>query len=478
MTRPLLFALTLALLLPASPAPASPSDSWVYEGRIYDGGPGPAREASVLVEGGRIACVAAPGDCPVPTGTPRVVSTGATLMSGLIDLHVHARPHYAAVFPRGGVTAVRDANNTFALLDEVDATPGAPRVFRSGPMLDGPDSVIAGMSERDGPPGAYPIRSQELLVVRTAAEAEDAVDRLAAAGAHHVKLYETLPLDAFRAAVGRAHRHGLPVMADLGTAMTRGLTRARVDAIEAAQAGVDSLEHASGVALAYRRLGGDPLAGPINEALLDRIARALVDAGTLIVPTAIGLEQMAADAFPTADTYPLAAQLEEQLVGWWRHSHTQGAKDRAGWQRQAAFHRAFLRRFVALGGRLGAGSDVPALPMVVPGDALRHELGLLVGYGLSPVQALQAATGGAARLMRRDDLGELAVGRHADVLLVNGDPTADLGALAHIHAVWQAGRPLHGAAPATAGSRIERIEVASAALGEALTVDVYLPRRL
>lgn len=443
-------ALALALMLPAAATPAAPGtddDTWVYQGRIYDGGVDGARDAMVVVEGGVIACVAAPGGCDAPPDAPRIASKGATLMPGLVDLHVHARPHYAPVFVRGGVTSVRDANNTLPTLEAVAAAPGAPRVFGSGPMLDGPASVIIAMSEHAGPPGAHLLEAQALFVIETGAQAEQAVDLLAEAGVSHVKLYETLSLDAFRAAVARAHVHGLPVMADLGTAMTRGLDRAQVDAMQAAEAGVDSIEHASGVALAYRRLGGDPLAGDIDMALLDRIATTLVEAGTTVVPTLVGPRNMAADAFPETGDYPLADTLDAGLLGWWRQLHGSAAPKRAAWQRDAAFVEAFMRRFIALGGRVGAGTDVPALPMVVPGDALRHEVGLLAGLGLSPVQALHAATGGAARLVGSDDIGRIEAGRRADLLLVHGDPTEDVTVLGDMLGVWLDGVRRVDAAP-------------------------------
>ena len=423
------------------------SGAWVFTGRVHDGGTGPAREAEVVVQGERIRCVAAPGGCDLPAGARRIVAPDATLIPGLIDLHVHAREGYAEVFIKGGVTSVRDANNSFATIEGIRRMPGAPRVFASGPLLDGPGSVLAGMSEKEGAPGAFPIAEQELLLVATPEDAVRAVDLLADAGAQHVKLYELMPPAAFAAAVGRARERGLPVMVDLGLAVTRGLDGAEVDALQAAQAGVASIEHASGVALAYRRLGGDPEAQELDAALLEHIAGVLVEADVAVVPSLVGIRAMASEAYPAAADYPLVAELDPGLTGWWQASHAAAEGKRERFAQVLHLHGAFLRAFIARGGRVGVGTDVPALPMLVPGDALRHEIALLAGHGLSPAEALHAATGGAARILGSTEVGRVEAGRYADLVLVQGDPSRVPMAAGAVLAVWKGGTLVHGAPP-------------------------------
>lgn len=434
-------ALALALLF-APPAAAQPgSGSWSFQGRVYDGGTGPARQAMVVVSEGRIVCFDAPGECAVPEGARRIEAADATLMPGLVDLHTHARPHYAALWVEAGVTSIRDGNNSLAVLDEIRANqPLAPRVFGSGPLLDGPESVLAGMSEKAGPPDAFPVREQQLMMVATPEEAERAVDLLADNGAQHIKLYEQLPLPVYRAAAARARARGLPVMTDLGMATTRGLSHAEVDALQAAEAGATSLEHLGGVALAYRRLGGDPLADTFDEALLDRIAVALVEAGVAVVPTLVGASNMASEEYPDAGDYPLAERLHPDMLAWWRGLHSgHGAENRQEYQREYRFRKAFLGRFIEHGGVIGAGSDTPALPMVVAGDSLHVEMRALQSLGLTAPQALHAATGAAARIAGRDEIGRIAVGKRADIVLVDGDPTRQLSDSRRVRAVWQDG---------------------------------------
>lgn len=443
-------ALTLLASLVALPAQAtelaSPADSWVFNGRVFDGGKSAATIAMVVVQGDRIVCVAEPGGCAVPAGAQRIEIGERTLLPGLIDLHTHARPTYAPLWVEAGVTTIRDGNNSLEMLDAIRAAePLAPRVFGSGPLLDGPESVIAAMGGLNGAPGSHPIREQQLMLVTTPAEAGHAVDLLAANGAQHIKLYEQLAPEVYFAAASRARHHGLPVMTDLGMATTRGLSKAQVDVLQAVEAGATSIEHGGGVALAYQRLGGNPLDEALDEALLDQIARPIVEAGAALVPTLVGTLNMAAETYPSDSSYPLAEKMQPEVHTWWRSLHEgHGSKHRHEYRQEEHFRRAFLRRFLANGGIVGAGTDTPALPMVVAGDALHVELRALEALGLSPAEALHAATGAAAGILGSEDVGRIAPGRLADLLLVDGDPSRQLADSRNVRAVWQSGRLVFG----------------------------------
>jgi hypothetical protein len=222
----------------------------VLTGRLIDGsGAAPIADGVVVIDGEQIRCAGSRADCVVPRDARVIDAAGGTILPGLIDLHAHVRPHYLSFFLAAGVTSVRDASNDFEILEEMGRDGlGRARLFWSGPVIDGEESVL----------GAAALR------VRTAGEAEAAVDTLVAHGVDLIKLYEQLPLEAYRAATQRARKHGLPVATDLGLQVGRGLTASRVDALEAIAAGVTSIEHASGFALAYQRLGGDPAREPID----------------------------------------------------------------------------------------------------------------------------------------------------------------------------------------------------------------------
>ncbi|GGK36579.1 hypothetical protein GCM10008955_32990 [Deinococcus malanensis] len=241
--------------------------------------------ATVLIQDGVILEVGT--NLPIPAGT-LVLDAGpdGTILPGLIDLHVHARPDYAHWFPEAGVTTVRDAGNSLDVIRDLRTLAHSgegPRVYASGTILDGEDSIFQHFGEGvlievgDQRAGAW--------ILQNVQDAQGAVDALVAAGVDTVKLYEQLPPDAFQAAVQRARDHGLPVMTDLGTRFTRGLDGARVDALEALDMGVRTIEHASGFALAFQRLGFDAATQFPTDDVLRQFARAVVDAGAVLVPT-------------------------------------------------------------------------------------------------------------------------------------------------------------------------------------------------
>lgn len=406
-------------------------DVLVLTGRVIDGtGAAPVEDGVVVVEGDRIRCAGSRRTCRPPRGAQVIDAGEGTILPGLIDLHTHARPHYRWMFLAAGVTTVRDLNNGFAVLDELGRDgPDRVRFVWSGPLVDGPKSVIKAMGG-------------EIFEVTTPEAARAAIDTLAARGAGVVKLYEQIPPAAFRAAAERAAELGLPVAADLGTQLTRGLKGSEVDALEALEAGVTSIEHLSGFALAYQRLGGDPASDPLDPVLIDSLARAVVRHDVAVVPTLIVDAGFAAESLDFAADIPLADRLPDGMAEWWTGMHASlSPTARATAAADLRLSVALLRRIHELGGRIGAGSDTPAGPFDIPGGGLHHELRLLVELaGLSPLEAIRAATGEAARILGSDELGVLAAGKVADLVVVDGNPAEDIGATRELRWVIKSGR--------------------------------------
>lgn len=422
-----LLALGLALCAAsASPAPAAASLTLI--GPYFDGLGDVVGQGVVVVEAGRIRCAGATGRCRPDRGGRVITVDDGLILPGLIDLHVHARSHYLRAFPAAGVTTLRDANNTLETIARLEAQTGAPRIVAAGPMLDGEGSVVAGMSETAAAPGGQPWERIMPVLVTEPGQASAAVAALADRGVGVIKLYEQLPPDAFLTATATARRLGLPVMADLGVAGTRGLTAATVDALEAARAGVTTIEHLSGFALAYRNRGGDPHAENLDEALLDRLADEFRATGAAVVPTLTNTVHALASEPPDLVGIPVSAFAERTLGGWWQQLFATHQREdlRQRSRVDGRFARALLPRLAARGVPIGAGTDTPAAPFTVPGGGLHQELEYLVEFGLSPRQALVAATGGAAALLGRQDLGVIRDGAVADLVVVKGKPLADI----------------------------------------------------
>jgi cytosine/adenosine deaminase-related metal-dependent hydrolase len=442
----------------AAVAQATPDSVLVLQGRLWDGTGRPALEQAVLVlREGRVAAVGRAGRVAVPAGA-RVLTfpAGHTILPGLIDLHQHLRPQYAAWLLPAGVTTVRDANNTLQTLAEVQSIrPYAPRVLYSGPLLDGSTSFFyqllqsSGMSAQEikstlRPATAGPVNQNMMLEATTPEQARAAVDSLASHGVAVIKLYEQLTWPVYQAAAARARERGLPVMTDLGMLVTRGMRGAQVDARQALQAGVASIEHGSGYALAYQRLGGDPTREPFDDKLLDRLARETVRARTALVPTlSVFYGGAQPDSARVLTGLPGAGYVPPGMQAFFAMQQ-RGMKGEAHQLSVTDLHlaQALLRRVQQRGGLIGAGTDAPAGSYNLPGGGLHRELALLVEAGLTPAQALYAATGGAARILRQPQLGTLQPGQVADVVVVAGKPDQHIRASRAVRYVIQAGHLL------------------------------------
>lgn len=417
--------------------------SVVLEGRLFDSTTGQVLDDGVVViSGQRIACSGKRAACDVPDGAVARRFDDAMILPGLIDLHVHARPHYLGAFLPSGVTTIRDANNTLGVVEEMRQMHPRPRLIASGPLLDFPDSVIGRMSETAGFLGDHPLDELTPVFVTGREQAVASVEALAESGVDFIKLYATLDHESFEAAVAAADARDLRVAADLGMLFTQGLSGASVDIVQAAQTGVASIEHVSGLALAYERRGGDPYADAIDDQILDAIADDLLDTDVAVVPTLANLVQFSDPGSLSLDGLPGSDLLPTYFEDHWR--------DLLGWSQQAReqfvsarrLKEALLVRLFGRGMMIGAGSDLPAAPYMLPGSALHLELEAMVMAGMTPVGALQAATTHGAAILGQEDLGHLGRGAHADVLVVEGDPTRVVTDSRNVLGVWMAGEEI------------------------------------
>ncbi|MFN0119478.1 MAG: amidohydrolase family protein [Blastocatellia bacterium] len=380
---------------------------------LIDGrGGAPVPDAVVVIRGDKIAAAGARKTVAIPKGAEIVEARGLTLAPGLIDSHFHIDGDNGlpALFLRHGVTSIRDPGEWIQSYDPPrQAGAPVPRLFLADPHIDS-----------SGP--AYP---EDAVVVRDAAEARHAVNGNLARGASSIKVYFRLPLGLIRVVTATAHARGVPVTAHLEI----------VDAIDAIRAGVDGIEHVTsfGVSLLaprdaetyrqavlkdnnarrdgrYKMWSEIDLASPRVKNLLDLLVRR----GTFVSATLAVFEKRPGDRDTT-------------------EMHVRGF--------------ANMLKFVGLarqaGARVVAGSH-SSVPHAERGWAYQRELELLVESGLTPLQAIVAATTEQARFFRiAERLGSIEAGKLADLILVDGDPGQDITAMRRVRRVMLNGKWVH-----------------------------------
>ncbi len=396
---------------------------------LIDGSGGPSLpDAAVVVRGGRIESVGSRGDFQLPGKTREVDVSGQWIIPGLIDAHVHltsARSWAPSRFLAWGVTTIRDVHGGAPSLSTLKKRPsqGAP---------DGPRTYLAG-AMIDGLPATFP----DAIGVNNEREARKGVDRLVSAGADFIKIYSRIDAQLLKAIVDEARAFNLGVTGHLG--MT--------DALSAAKAGIASIEHLTGVPEAaspkpsslftahYRGFFPGWTAferswAGLDSAALTRVANRLAEAKIILIPTLVLHETLSRLDEPGLLREPALADVPAAQQRDW---DLPGLIARTGWteadfdafRKSRANQDLFIRQFAAAGGRLAAGTDA-ANQMLIPGYSEHREMELLVRAGLTPREALRAATRTAAVLIGVDSLGLLAPGKAADLLILSKDPLADI----------------------------------------------------
>ncbi len=414
-------------------------------------------DQTVLVEGDRITVVGPSTGVAVPAGAMVVDGTGQYLIPGLWDLHVHAARDGRArrfwpLFLAHGVTGIRETGSyTDSLLAwrvEARRQPErAPRIVWSSPMLDGdPPSYSHG------------------LAVRTPEEARAVVAQMHALRFDYLKVYNGLSREAFFALADEARRVGIPIAGEVPDAIAP---------VEAAEAGMRSFEHlwnlfeacVPGATVlrdslsrldradapdeqrrAVREAQYRGWLGGMQAACRDALVADLAAAGVWQVPTlVVNRSYSFMDSTWTAD--PRRRWVPARVLAEWDALREEvlaeyGPTGVAAWRARYRHEADLLRRMAAAGVGVLAGSDASDEPFVYAGASLHDELALLVAAGLTPLQALQAATLNPAVFLSRDDLGTVAPGKLADLVLLDADPLVDITNTQRIRSVVLNGRLL------------------------------------
>lgn len=339
------------------------------------------RDRTVVIRDGRIAKIGPMGRTEVPPEALRPGVRGRYVIPGLIDMHVHLTRGDLSTYLMAGVTTVRNMWG-WSGIEEIrrDVASGAargPRVFSAGPAVDGDPPVRSG-AEVVTDPAAIPLL----------------VQRQKAAGWDFVKVYQQVDPQVFSALVREAPVFGLRLIGHVPTKVS----------FHDALTGLASIEHLEGYDKALtgsRRPGFQSwlTIGPGVTPEMSALAEVTAARGVWNCPTLV----VAARALGSG----LAA----------------GERDRAVQAR-----RAMVRALRDAGALLLAGTD-GGVPLV-PAGQLAEELIELTRAGLTPYQALRAATiDAAAFLAASDSLGRVAEGMTDDLVVLADDPLRDVAAV-------------------------------------------------
>jgi imidazolonepropionase-like amidohydrolase len=384
--------------------------------RVFDPETGKSLPGTtVVISGDRIRAVGKDGEVPVPAGAEVIEARGQALLPGLWDMHQHLVASDGLLDIASGVTTARDMGN------DLDTLLDLRRRWDAGEAI-GPRLLMACVIEGPGPYAA-PTK----VLVSTDAEALAAVNRYAEAGCVQIKIYSSLDPKLVPGIVARAHGLGLRVSGHIPNGMK---------AEQAVREGFDEIQHTNFLFLNFldgvdtrtparlsavgEHAGELDLKSPPVQAFL----RLLKDRKTVIDPTANFFEGMF-NARP-GEINPSVAAVAARLPLPVRRSLLVGNVQRTPEMdaRYRASYRATLALVLALhdeGIPIVAGTDSMA------GFCLHRELEDYVTAGLSAPDALRAATLVPARVMHRDkDLGTVAPGKLADLILVDGDPATHI----------------------------------------------------
>lgn len=450
--------IAVSTAFPALPGTPPPPRALVGATLVDGTGASPVRDAVVLIREGKIECAGPRSACPVPAGVGVTDLSGHWITPGIVDAHVHfsqtgwadGRPDSIDVRDRhpyekvvadleshperfgrshlcSGVTAVFDVGGypwTLSLPAEAEPDAGMPRVAAAGPLLSTLDHWLNTPGERQ----FIPIINEET--------ARDGARYLAERGSGAIKVWyivdedEDLPVErsvpAVRAAGEAARSRNLPLIVH-----ATGLAEAK----EALRAGAKLLVH-----------------GVDDQPVDDEFIRLAREGGAVYCPTltvARGYLRMYEAATrrqaPAVDdpNSCLDPRTRARIAETAQVSTPMTAEALQAWDsrlvRRERVSAANLKRIAEAGIPVAMGTDA-GNPMTLHGPSVHAEMEAMQAAGLTPAQVLTASTRGGARAMGREkDFGTVEKGKLADLLIVAGDPLADIANLRKVRYVVRGG---------------------------------------
>ena len=420
--------------------------------RVIDGTGAAARDdQTIVISGGKIESVGPSADAKLPANAQTLDLSGYTVLPGLVGMHNHmffpmggSPPMYSDMgssFPRLylalGVTTMRTTGSVAPYTDlEIKRLIDSgrmigPKMFITAPYLEGAGAFTPVMHELTGPD-----------------DARRMVNYWADAGATSFKAYMNITRDELRAAVEEAHKRGLKVTGHLCSIGFR----------EAAELGIDDLEHglmvdsefvpdkqpdkcppSSEVSKSLRQLD-------LNGAAARETIRTLVTKNVAVTSTLPVFEAAGAPLAQTGIGAAGALLNPRMLNVMSTDARVRYLQARARVSSEANYIALlrkvmdFERAFVAAGGLLLAGPDPTGNGGVVAGFGDLREVELLVEAGFTPLQAIKIASFNGAKFLGEDArIGSIAPGKQADLMVVKGNPAANINDLEKVEIVFKDG---------------------------------------
>jgi imidazolonepropionase-like amidohydrolase len=366
----------------------------ITNARLIDGtGADPVESAVVVVRDGRIVSV---GHVAPPKDLLTIDARGATLLPGLWEMHAHfAQVEYGPAYLAAGVTTARDCGGEFefitAVRDLINKNGGlGPRLLLAA-LVDGSGTGTFGTTWADTPDQGRAV-----------------VAKYKAAEFDQMKIYNRIKPEVLKAITAEAHRRGMTVTGHIPEGMT---------AAEGVEAGMDMINHFGPITQTVRGMG------------LEKAVDFFKQHHTVIDPTFAWGELLSRPKnVDIASFEPGFAKAPYTLTSMIGTAFGQGSR------LEASF--AILRALHAAGVPIVAGTD-----KALPAHSLHRELELYVQAGLTPMQVIQLATLGSARVMQMDrEVGSIEAGKRADMILIDGNPLTDFSAMRRVTRVISNGR--------------------------------------
>jgi Amidohydrolase family len=395
-------------------------------------------DRAVLIADGKVAAVGPAGSIKAPAGATVIDGRGKTLLPGLWDSHRHVGGDDWNLL-QNVATGMTNYRSPGSMIDE------ALSLYKrraAGDLL-APDGKISVIIDRKDP-----LAAQGALTVTSAAEAVAAVDKIKAAGLWGAKFYTSMNPAWIAPAAAEAHKLGLHV---------HGHIPAGMRPLDAVRAGYDEVTHINFIMMqampqdvvdkanTAARLEGPAKYGKdvdLDSPAMKAFYAELAKRGTIVDPTLTVWEPlMTSDGTSISPEYAAFADIAPPAVarGWKIGGYPLfGGLTRDDFRKSFAKMVGLVGKLHQAGVRIVAGTDGYGLELV-------RELELYQQAGLTNAEAIQTATIIPSRMTgMADRTGSITRGKTADVILVDGDVSKDLGKLRHVVTVFQDGYRLDG----------------------------------